>query len=57
MLFKTMNAVLMCVCVCVCVCVVLQEYPESCDCIQTDVECVEVNLQDVPLLSPNVTWL
>ncbi|XP_070839935.1 relaxin receptor 2a isoform X4 [Chaetodon trifascialis] len=35
----------------------LQEYPESCDCIQTDVECVEVNLQDVPLLSPNVTWL
>ncbi|XP_028450695.1 relaxin receptor 2a [Perca flavescens] len=35
----------------------LQEYPESCDCIQTDVECVEVNLQDVPLLSPNVTFL
>ncbi|XP_023272343.1 relaxin receptor 2 [Seriola lalandi dorsalis] len=35
----------------------LQEYPESCDCIQTDVSCVEVNLQDVPLLSPNVTWL
>ncbi|XP_008275569.1 relaxin receptor 2a isoform X2 [Stegastes partitus] len=35
----------------------LQEYPESCDCIQTDVECVEVDLQDVPLLSPNVTWL
>ncbi|XP_040906960.1 relaxin receptor 2a isoform X3 [Toxotes jaculatrix] len=35
----------------------LQEYPESCDCIKTDVECVEVNLQDVPPLSPNVTWL
>ncbi|XP_075958162.1 relaxin receptor 2a [Anarhichas minor] len=35
----------------------LQEYPQSCDCIQTDVECVEVNLQDVPLLSPNVTSL
>ncbi|KAF7648690.1 hypothetical protein LDENG_00152910 [Lucifuga dentata] len=35
----------------------LQEYPESCDCIQTVVECVEVNLQDVPQLSPNVTWL
>ncbi|XP_041808360.1 relaxin receptor 2a [Chelmon rostratus] len=35
----------------------LQEYPESCGCIQTDVECVGVNLQDVPLLSPNVTWL
>ncbi|CAJ1063819.1 relaxin receptor 2 [Xyrichtys novacula] len=35
----------------------LQEYPESCDCIQTDVECVEVNLQDIPPLSPNVTWL
>ncbi|KAL6098723.1 rxfp2 [Pungitius sinensis] len=35
----------------------LQEYPESCDCIQTDVECVEVNLQDVPLLSTNITSL
>ncbi|XP_042355206.1 relaxin receptor 2a [Plectropomus leopardus] len=35
----------------------LQEYPESCDCIQTDVECVEVNVQNVPRLSPNVTWL
>ncbi|XP_071362454.1 relaxin receptor 2a isoform X3 [Trachinotus anak] len=35
----------------------LQEYPETCDCIQTDVECVEVNLQAVPPLSPNVTWL
>ncbi|XP_075887392.1 relaxin receptor 2a [Nelusetta ayraudi] len=35
----------------------LQEYPESCDCIRTDVECVEVNLQDVPLMSANVTWL
>ncbi|XP_014865872.1 PREDICTED: relaxin receptor 2 [Poecilia mexicana] len=35
----------------------LQEYPESCDCIQTDVRCVEVNLEEVPLVSPNVTWL
>uniref|UniRef100_A0A3B5LMA9 Relaxin family peptide receptor 2a n=1 Tax=Xiphophorus couchianus TaxID=32473 RepID=A0A3B5LMA9_9TELE len=35
----------------------LQEYPESCDCIQTDIKCVEVNLEDVPLVSPNVTWL
>ncbi|KAM3869252.1 relaxin receptor 2a [Diretmus argenteus] len=35
----------------------LQEYPENCDCIGTEVECVEVNLQDVPQLSPNVTWL
>ncbi|XP_071387252.1 relaxin receptor 2a [Centroberyx affinis] len=35
----------------------LQVYPESCDCIQTEVECVEVNLRDVPQLSPNVTWL
>ncbi|XP_071767897.1 relaxin receptor 2a [Centroberyx gerrardi] len=35
----------------------LQEYPESCGCIQTEVECVAVNLQDVPQLSPNVTWL
>uniref|UniRef100_A0A1A8LYY8 Relaxin/insulin-like family peptide receptor 2b n=1 Tax=Nothobranchius pienaari TaxID=704102 RepID=A0A1A8LYY8_9TELE len=35
----------------------LQDYPESCDCIQTDVECVEVNLKEVPPISPNVTWL
>uniref|UniRef100_A0A8D2ZRF7 G-protein coupled receptors family 1 profile domain-containing protein n=1 Tax=Scophthalmus maximus TaxID=52904 RepID=A0A8D2ZRF7_SCOMX len=33
----------------------LQEYPGSCDCIQTDVECVEADLQDVPTFSPNVT--
>ncbi|AWO99933.1 putative relaxin receptor 2 [Scophthalmus maximus] len=35
----------------------LQEYPGSCDCIQTDVECVEADLQDVPTFSPNVTLL
>uniref|UniRef100_A0A8C2Z810 Relaxin family peptide receptor 2a n=1 Tax=Cyclopterus lumpus TaxID=8103 RepID=A0A8C2Z810_CYCLU len=35
----------------------LQEYPEKCACLKTDVECVKVNLQDVPLLSPNVTFL
>ncbi|XP_034034117.1 relaxin receptor 2a [Thalassophryne amazonica] len=35
----------------------LQEYPETCDCIKTEVECVDVNLQVVPQLSPNVTWL
>ncbi|RVE63973.1 hypothetical protein OJAV_G00141580 [Oryzias javanicus] len=35
----------------------LDKYPESCDCTQTDVECVEVSLQEVPVLSPNVTWL
>uniref|UniRef100_A0A3P9JNN1 Relaxin family peptide receptor 2a n=1 Tax=Oryzias latipes TaxID=8090 RepID=A0A3P9JNN1_ORYLA len=35
----------------------LQEYPERCDCTQTDVECVKVGLQEVPVLSPNVTWL
>ncbi|XP_041658142.1 relaxin receptor 2a isoform X2 [Cheilinus undulatus] len=35
----------------------LQEYPESCACTNTDVECVEVSLQDVPSISPNVTWL
>ncbi|XP_029924088.1 relaxin receptor 2a isoform X2 [Myripristis murdjan] len=35
----------------------LQEYPERCDCIQTEVECVKVNLKDVPRLSPNITWL
>lgn len=56
-----MAAVSVCVCVGVClafgVCAVLQDYPERCYCIQTDVACVEVNLHDVPLLSPNVTWL
>ncbi|KAJ3589240.1 hypothetical protein NHX12_010086 [Muraenolepis orangiensis] len=35
----------------------LQEYPESCYCIQTEVDCVEVNLSSVPRLSPNVTLL
>ncbi|XP_017345481.1 relaxin receptor 2a isoform X2 [Ictalurus punctatus] len=35
----------------------LQQYPESCDCTKTEVECVGVNLYDVPLLSSNVTWL
>ncbi|KAM4545255.1 relaxin receptor 2a isoform 2-T2 [Odontesthes bonariensis] len=35
----------------------LQEYPEICICIQTDIECVEVNLLGVPPLSANVTWL
>lgn len=35
----------------------LQEYPESCECTLTEVMCVKVNLQDVPQLSPNVTWL
>lgn len=47
--------------VCVCAhpweCVVLQAYPESCDCAQTELKCVEVHLQDVPQVSPNVTWL
>ncbi|TWW74602.1 Relaxin receptor 1 [Takifugu flavidus] len=32
-------------------------YPQSCDCIQTDVECVALGLQEVPQVSPNVTWL
>ncbi|XP_030648106.1 relaxin receptor 2a [Chanos chanos] len=35
----------------------LVQYPESCDCVKTEVECVDVNLRSVPLLSPNVTWL
>uniref|UniRef100_A0A3P8ZPB0 G-protein coupled receptors family 1 profile domain-containing protein n=1 Tax=Esox lucius TaxID=8010 RepID=A0A3P8ZPB0_ESOLU len=35
----------------------LQQYPERCDCIKTDLECVDVNLQDVPQVSTNVTWL
>ncbi|XP_071195933.1 relaxin receptor 2-like [Salvelinus alpinus] len=35
----------------------LQQYPEHCDCIKTELECVEVNLHDVPQVSTNVTWL
>ncbi|XP_056322799.1 relaxin receptor 2a isoform X2 [Danio aesculapii] len=35
----------------------LQQYPESCSCIKTEVECVDVNLHAVPVLSSNVTWL
>ncbi|KAI5099836.1 relaxin/insulin-like family peptide receptor 2a, partial [Silurus meridionalis] len=35
----------------------LQQYPVSCDCTKTEVECVGVNLRVVPHLSSNVTWL
>ncbi|XP_026075776.1 relaxin receptor 2-like isoform X2 [Carassius auratus] len=35
----------------------LPQYPESCHCIKTEVECVNVNLHVVPVLSSNVTWL
>ncbi|XP_046906454.1 relaxin receptor 2-like, partial [Hypomesus transpacificus] len=35
----------------------LQQYPESCNCIMTEVQCVEVNLHEVPQLSVTVTWL
>uniref|UniRef100_A0A8C7S135 G-protein coupled receptors family 1 profile domain-containing protein n=1 Tax=Oncorhynchus mykiss TaxID=8022 RepID=A0A8C7S135_ONCMY len=35
----------------------LQQYPQRCDCIKTELECVEVNLHDVPQVSINVTWL
>ncbi|XP_060765631.1 relaxin receptor 2a isoform X2 [Neoarius graeffei] len=35
----------------------LQQYPESCNCTKTEVECVGVKLRVVPLLSSNVTWL
>uniref|UniRef100_A0AAZ3QG19 G-protein coupled receptors family 1 profile domain-containing protein n=1 Tax=Oncorhynchus tshawytscha TaxID=74940 RepID=A0AAZ3QG19_ONCTS len=35
----------------------LQQYPENCNCIKTELECVEVNLHDVPQVSTNVTWL
>uniref|UniRef100_A0A8C1W3H8 Relaxin family peptide receptor 2a n=1 Tax=Cyprinus carpio TaxID=7962 RepID=A0A8C1W3H8_CYPCA len=35
----------------------LPQYPESCHCIKTEVECVDVNLHVVPVLSSNVTWL
>ncbi|XP_062393036.1 relaxin receptor 2a isoform X2 [Sardina pilchardus] len=35
----------------------LQHYPDSCDCTKTEVECIDVNLPAVPMVSPNVTWL
>ncbi|XP_072301971.1 relaxin receptor 2a [Eucyclogobius newberryi] len=35
----------------------VQEYPDSCECTLTEVNCVRVGLQDVPGLSTNVTWL
>ncbi|XP_019385650.1 PREDICTED: relaxin receptor 2 isoform X2 [Crocodylus porosus] len=35
----------------------LHQYPESCDCIETELECVDVNLKSVPLVSSNVTLL
>ncbi|KAM9788935.1 relaxin receptor 2a [Neosynchiropus ocellatus] len=35
----------------------LQDYPDFCSCTHTEVDCVEVNLQEVPPLPPNVTWL
>ncbi|XP_056593401.1 relaxin receptor 2a isoform X2 [Triplophysa dalaica] len=36
----------------------LQQYPENCVCrLKTEVECVNVNLHAVPVLSSNVTWL
>ncbi|KAA0704097.1 Relaxin receptor 2 INSL3 receptor [Triplophysa tibetana] len=36
----------------------LQQFPEICVCrLKTEVECVNVNLHAVPVLSSNVTWL
>uniref|UniRef100_A0A8C4ZG71 Relaxin family peptide receptor 2a n=1 Tax=Gadus morhua TaxID=8049 RepID=A0A8C4ZG71_GADMO len=35
----------------------LQEFPDTCECHQTEVQCAAVNLSAVPQLSPNVTWL
>ncbi|MBN3297521.1 RXFP2 protein, partial [Amia calva] len=35
----------------------LQQYPDFCECIETELECVQVNLNTVPLVSTNVTLL
>ncbi|XP_056451037.1 relaxin receptor 2a isoform X3 [Gadus chalcogrammus] len=35
----------------------LQEFPDTCECHQTEVQCAAVNLSAVPQLSANVTWL
>ncbi|RXM92042.1 Relaxin receptor 2 [Acipenser ruthenus] len=36
---------------------VLTEYPRVCDCQETELECVDVNLDSVPRVSSNVTLL
>ncbi|XP_036379745.1 relaxin receptor 2a [Megalops cyprinoides] len=35
----------------------LQHYPELCECTETELQCVQVNLNAVPLVSANVTLL
>ncbi|KAJ8275549.1 hypothetical protein COCON_G00073010 [Conger conger] len=35
----------------------LQEYPELCECVETELQCVQVNLNAVPQVSANVTLL
>ncbi|XP_020852856.1 relaxin receptor 2 [Phascolarctos cinereus] len=35
----------------------LQQYPQSCACKETELECINVNLKSVPLVSSNVTLL
>uniref|UniRef100_U3IF07 Relaxin family peptide receptor 2 n=1 Tax=Anas platyrhynchos platyrhynchos TaxID=8840 RepID=U3IF07_ANAPP len=35
----------------------LQQYPEGCSCMETELECAGVNLKSVPLVSSNVTVL
>uniref|UniRef100_A0A8D0HCN2 Relaxin family peptide receptor 2 n=1 Tax=Sphenodon punctatus TaxID=8508 RepID=A0A8D0HCN2_SPHPU len=35
----------------------LHQYPENCVCIETELECIDINLKSVPLVSSNVTLL
>nr|WPS71333.1 relaxin family peptide receptor 2 [Sminthopsis crassicaudata] len=35
----------------------LQKYPQSCTCKETELECINMNLKSVPLISSNVTLL
>ncbi|MBN3290591.1 RXFP2 protein, partial [Polypterus senegalus] len=35
----------------------LREYPQICDCQETELECVDVHLHSIPKVSPNVTLL
>ncbi|XP_038618104.1 relaxin receptor 2 [Tachyglossus aculeatus] len=35
----------------------LLHYPQGCDCLETELECVDVNMKSVPLVSSNVTLL
>lgn len=38
-------------------CAVLQQYPDRCQCIELELQCVRISLNSVPHVSTNVTFL